>query len=401
MTQIAYSAFLALRAMVRNPLPVFVSALGLAAVLAPLLILYGLKSGILNGMITELRSDPAVLSVLVIGNKPLTEADISELDAMDSVGFIVGAPRSISTRVEMSDLAAFGNLIVADWLPSAVGDPLLPDGAPALTTDEIVLSQTLAQRLGLVSGDTVHSFAYRNNESEVYAVALTIVDVLPKRRLSGSRALVASALLNSVAAFSDNYEVPDLGIAGKPLVGRVAKYDSLRLYANSLDDVVILDKAMVERGFRAESKSGSIAWIRTLDAVMTGVFAIISTAGALGCFISLGANVASTVAMQRHELSLLRLLGISATGISIFPLVQVLTMATLGLITTFIAAISVAYVINGLYLQGVFASNICSISIELLAATAVITYLMAAIIVLWQIYLLRNIAPTEVLADNV
>lgn len=401
MSQPRYSAFLALRAMVRNPLPLFVSALGLAAVLAPLLILYGLRSGILTGMITELQSDPAVLSVSIIGNRPMTDEEVAEIDAMPEVGFVVGAPRSIATRVQMSMERMAGDLEVTDWLPSAQGDPLLPDGTPPLTKDETVLSAQLAEKLQAEMGDEIYAFAYRNNQSEVYEVALKVMSILPRRLMSGTRALVASERLNSVAAFSDNYEVPELGIGGRPLSERVTRFDSVRLYAASLDDVIAVDREMVARGFRVESKAANIDWINTLDSVMTGVFTLISSAGVIGFSISLGANVAAMISQHRRELSLLRLLGMSQRGVATFPLVQILSMTTLGLGFAFVAAFTVAFIINRIYLQNLFGSDICAISLQLVGVAAVASYVLAAIIVIWQTISLRKISPTEVLADNV
>lgn len=395
-----YAGHLSLKAILHRPLPALVSALGLAAVLAPLLILYGLKSGIVDGLISDLKRDPSILRVSLVGNRPLGEHDIQVLRARPQVGFVVGSPRALATRMEMSKANGSLESVVAEWVPSGDGDPLLPVSA-GLDLDQIAIAEPLAERLGLTVGDGVLAFAYRNNEAEVLEFSLTVLHVLPRHLLAGNRVLAHAEVVGLVGAFHDHYAIPEHGLPGKDLASRTVNYDSLRLYAASVDDVVALDRIMGDLGFRAESQAANIEWVRMLDTAMTGVFVIISVAGVAGFALSLWANVTSNLRQYRGQISLLRLLGLGAAPLSVFPAVQVAVTTTLGLVLSAAGAGLVAFIINRIYLVDLFADSICKIQPGHIAAAAAVSYAIALLVVLQQIHALNSISPSEALAENV
>lgn len=377
------------------------SAVALAAVLAPLIVLYGLKLGIITGLLDELRKDPGIRRIGISGYKPLTDADIAAIRALPGTGFVVGAPRSIAARVEMRRDRQATDVVVADWLPTDAGDPLLPETAPATADDAIILSEPLAEKLHAGQGDSVFAAIYRNNQSEVYEFELKVADILPRHLLAGERALVAPARINSIAAFSDGFEVPRNGITGRPLTERHALYDSVRLYARSIDDVVDLERTVAATyGFRTSSEAASIQWVRELERIMAGVFAIVSVAGGLGYVISLWATIAGSVRASRGQLSLLRLLGLRKHTMWIFPFVQVMIITTAGLAVAFGLAASAGVVMNELYLPDMFNGRIFLLRPQDVFLTAGFSYLIAAAVGLWQLGTLSRISPTEALAEN-
>lgn len=377
------------------------SAVALAAVLAPLLVLYGLKLGIVTGLLDQLRSDPNIRRIGVSGYKPLTEEDIVAIRAMSMTGFVVGAPRSIAARVEMRRDSRAMDVVTADWLPTGEGDPLLLRREVALSENAAILSEPLAERLKVERGGTVVAAVYRNNQSEAYEFELTVSDILPRHLLAGDRALVAVEKLNSIAAFSDGYAVPEADIEGKPLDTRHEIYDSVRLYARSIDDVTVLERAVADAyGFRTSSEAASIQWVRELESIMTGVFVIIAAAGGLGYIISLWATIAGSVRNSRGQLSLLRLLGVRKDMLWIFPLVQVSVITSAGLLAAFAFAFCAGFVMNGLYLPDMFDGRIFRMrSVDVLFTVAA-TYAVAIAVALWQLGILKHISPTEALAEN-
>lgn len=399
----AYAGRLSLRAMRHRPLPTLVSACGLAAVLAPLLILYGLKSGVITGLVDTLKRDPTILRVQLTGSVSLTEDDIASLRARPEVGFAVGSPSTLAGRMEISSAARGMEVENSNWLPSGDNDPLLPRGA-GLADTEIALAEPLAERLSVDPGDEVQAFAYRNNEAEMLSLTLTVAHVLPRQRLEqgeGNLALVSERVMDMRDAFQGNFEVPEHGVEGKPLAERTRAFSSVRLYASSFEHVVALDRIMAELGFRAESRAANIAWVEGLEAVMAGVFAIISTAGAVGFAISFGANVTSNLQQYRGQLSLLRLLGLGSRPLAAFPVVQVFVTATLGLLAAVALAFGFAALINRLYLTEMFDGSICQVEWTDVACAALVSYSVALLVVLWQLRALRSIAPSEALAENV
>ena len=377
------------------------SAIALAAVLAPLLILYGLKLGIINGMIDDLRRDPNVLQVGISGNRPLNEAELSALRARPETGFVVGAPRSIAARAEMRATAESMSFVNADWLPSGDGDPLLVERVDGIGNDEIVLSDQLGRALDTDIGGTVVAAVYRNDQSEIYEMTLRVVDILPPARLAGMRALVTGTRINAISAFSDNFAVPEAGIAGRPLSERTTAYDSLRLYAASLDTVEGLEDIVSGMGFRTSSQAANIEWIRSLESAMTGVFAIISMAGLLGYALSLWAVIAANVRHARPEFSLMRLIGMSQRDLWVFPIVQVLCITTIGVGLAILLAIAAAAAINHIFLTDAFGDALCQIrGQEVLVAIIASTFL-ALLVATQQLFVLQSTEPSDALAETI
>lgn len=386
--------------MFRNPLPLVVSCIGLAAVLTPLLILYGLKSGIVAGMIENLRKDPAFLRIDVTGNIPLTVEDIANLRSRPEVGFVVGAPRNLSSKAEFALAGNTFELIEADIRPTMAGDPLFAGGAQPLTANQVALSDRLAQKLGAALGDQVIVSRYRNADGEEISYTLDVAMILPGRALKGMEALLDEAIVEEIGAFSDNYAVPGKGISGKPQSERVARFDSVRLYASSIDTVISLDRIMSDLGFVAKSNATNISWVQSLETVMNGIFAIITVAGGLGYLISLMANIASTLRQSRQQLSLMRLLGMSSFQLSIYPMTQIFLIATLGLVVSISAAALVALFINRVYLTDMFDSRICDLGYGSILVAIGISYGLTLTIGHLQFRSLRKIPPSEALKEH-
>ena len=103
----------------------------LAAVLAPLLVLFGLKSGIITTMTERLRADPRNLEIILRGHQRLDAAWFAAVRARPDVGFVLPRTRLLAATVSLES-AGGATLADIDMLPTAAGDPLLPAGtAPA------------------------------------------------------------------------------------------------------------------------------------------------------------------------------------------------------------------------------------------------------------------------------
>src|SRR5512146_2664308 len=102
-------------------------AVALAAVLAPLMVLYGLKTGVIAALTGQLLEDPRNREILVIGNRSYTEGWLDALARRPEVGFLAPRTRSIAATlyVERTEDQSGGGPELAELIPSAPGDPLL------------------------------------------------------------------------------------------------------------------------------------------------------------------------------------------------------------------------------------------------------------------------------------
>lgn len=386
---------LALRSMWRHRLPHIVAGTAVISVLTPLLILYGVKTGVVDGLIGDMKKDPRVLSLAVSGHVSLAPEEIQRIRLMPETRFAVGATRSSAARMEFEARGGKGGYFNADIAPTAPGDPLLDvPGLATLPDDQVVLSQGLADKLGVSAGAKVIGRNLRNGNEEI-AMRFTVAGILSPDYLAGDRALASEGAVQTLEAFLDGYEVPSLGIGGRPLSKRVKTYESLRVYARTIDGVVSLDRALQALGFRVRSNAAQIMLVQNLDKVMAGLFLFIASAGAIGFVVSFWAALVSIFEQYRRHTSLLKLLGLEGLNLAAFPVVQAMLTATVAIVVSLLLYGAMAAAINRTFSFGYIAGDVCALRpIHFVVAVAAV-YVVALGVCAYLVRSMNRIAPAE------
>ena len=305
--------------------------LALAAVLGPMLVLFGLKFGIVGGMLDQLIQDPANREIRPVGSGRYTAAWLAELRQRPDVAFLVPRTRSIAATLQLKSEQG-DRIIDAEMIPSDRKDPLL-EGIPERPAglDRIVLSRSAADKLEVQAGDTIDgSLArrYRGRRERVH-LPLKVVAVAPAAAFARDGAFVDLLLLEALEDFRDGHAVPALGWSGsEPPAERT--YPSFRLYARSIYDVATLRQALIEAGVDVRTRAGDIELVMKMDRNLTAIYWAIAVIGLVGFSLSLGASLWANVDRKRKELSVLRLVGFRTADIVWFPMVQALYTAVLG-----------------------------------------------------------------------
>lgn len=108
----------------------FCVAASLVAVIAPLLLLFGLKHGVVSQLQNELLRDPRNLEVKMLSSGNYDAAWVTQLRQRPEVGFAIGQTRSLNTQADLLAGQRFAES--AEVLPSEAGDPLLGSQAQTL-----------------------------------------------------------------------------------------------------------------------------------------------------------------------------------------------------------------------------------------------------------------------------
>src|ERR1700761_6953998 len=103
------------------------AVIGVAAVLTPLLVLFGLKFGIVSSLLQTLSQDPRARALQPIGQGQYGDAFFKTLGDRPEVGFLLPNTRFLAATVILSNKDGDRSLN-AEFLPSGPGDPLLPTG---------------------------------------------------------------------------------------------------------------------------------------------------------------------------------------------------------------------------------------------------------------------------------
>src|SRR5690606_22947115 len=145
----------------------------------PLLLLFGLKHGVVTQLQQALLHDPRNLEVKMLSSGSFDQAWLDRLRQMPGVAYAVGMTRSLNTQADLRlDRRRF--LENVEVLASAQGDPLLQTQARDLSPQEIILTQEAARRLNWQAGELVHIRVDRrlDGQREQGDKAMTVVDVL-------------------------------------------------------------------------------------------------------------------------------------------------------------------------------------------------------------------------------
>ena len=323
--------------------------LALAAVLAPMMVLFGLKFGIVGAMVDQLIEDPGNREIRPVSSGRYDRAWLESVRKRTEVAFLVPRTRSIAATIELGSEGSSRH-VRAELIPSEQGDPMLsPQGERPEGVTRIVLSRSTAKKLQVEAGDTLNgSLArqFRGHKERVH-LPLTVAAVAPARASSRDGAFVSVSLLEALEDFRDGRAVPRMGWDGDR-ENSTRTYPSFRLYARSIYDVAGLRDAFANLGVDVHTHAADIELVQRMNSNLTAIYWVIAVIGLLGFSLSLGANLWANVDRKRKELSVLRLVGFRTMDIAWFPMVQALYTAILGWALAVGLYQAVAGVINGM-----------------------------------------------------
>ncbi|MGE5151650.1 MAG: hypothetical protein ACM3II_16140 [Rhodospirillaceae bacterium] len=390
---------LGLKALWRERNLLVLTSTGLAAILGPLLLLYGFKFGVIAGLLSALRDDPGNREIVLRGNYVLHGSDIERYRGMPEVAFVQPASRTIAARMEFVGPEPGHAVAAGSLLPTAAGDPLLPPGM-AVGPGQMALSSSLAERLHAKAGDHIKGYNRRMGErgSEQIDFEFVVVHVVDRRYATGDRAYVIPDMLFALEAFLDGYELPERGISGKPAAERQRVAENVRMYARSIEDVPALDARLSAAGYMVYSKADEVAGILNLNHGLAAAFTFIAAIGSVGYAVSLATGLLGNIAQQRKFLSLVRLMGAPRHGLLLFPLAQGLAIAAAGFLLSVALFAVVAHLANlhfARYLPS--GTPICQLAPEHYMLALAGTLVVVGAVVGWVGRTLFGVTPAEVL----
>ena len=322
--------------------------LALSSVLAPMMILFGLKFGIVSTMVNELVENPINREIRPIGSGRYNDAWIDAYRNREDVEFIIPKTRALAATIQLkSDTAK--RILSTELLATAAGDPLLA-GLSSVPQDyyQVILSQSAANKLKVKTGDQIDASLSRQfqGKRERVHLKLNVIDVADATVTTRNVAFVNLDLLIASELFKDGREVSDLGWGGNSDDSMERVYPSFRLYARSIHDVENLVAALEKEGGRIKANVSEITTVKSIDQNLSVIYWIIACVGALGFAFSLGASLWANVDRKRKELSILRLVGFKSGRIVLFPVLQSCYTALLGWLLAVLVYLAFEYLIN-------------------------------------------------------
>ena len=251
--------------------------LALAAVLGPMMILFGLKFGIVGSMVNNLIEDPRNQEIHPAGSGRYDMEWIEKLRERPEIAFIIPRTRSIAATMELKSEQS-GRILPVELIPTDRNDPLLPGQVLPEGLYQLVLSESAAHKLKVNKGDTVNGSLSRRfqGRSERVYLDLQVVDVAPAGSFDREGAFVSLSLVEAVEDFRDGRAVPALAWHGTPADDEARTYPSFRLYTRSIYDVAPVSQALEKLGIEVRTHAADIEIVRNMDRNLTAVFWVIA-----------------------------------------------------------------------------------------------------------------------------
>jgi putative ABC transport system permease protein len=395
-------AGLSLRDLLHERTLALCSLIGLAAVLAPLIVLFGLKHGVIDGLRADLIDNPRSRMVVNAANRNFDTAFLTRLAARPDIAFVIPRTRSLNTEARFENPARPGTVLRAELLATAAGDPLL-HGLPSIAPNQIIPSASFAARLDLQSGMNVTLRALRGDASarEVLNFPVTIAAIAPPSAFGRDGVFVDLKTLLLVDRFTDG-ALPATATPADIADDATRIFAGFRAHARRLEDVTRIDHDLRRDGVEVETLAEQVEGLLSLDRSLTLLFALLAGLGGVGYLVSLGVGLYANVERKQRDLSLLRLIGLSRRDLVVFPLIQALIIAGAGAALASLLALAVAGLVNRLPLAGANAAGaraICVIEAQHLLLAFLVSLLGAALSAAFAGYRAARIEPAEGLRD--
>jgi putative ABC transport system permease protein len=395
-------AGLSLRDLLHERTLALCSLIGLAAVLAPLIVLFGLKQGVIDGLRADLIDNPRSRMVVNAANRNFDTAFLTRLAARPDIAFVIPRTRSLNTEARFENPARPGTVLRAELLATATGDPLL-HGLPNIAPNQIIPSASFAARLDLQPGMNVTLRALRGDASarEVLNFSVTIAAIAPPSAFGRDGVFVDLKTLLLVDRFTDG-ALPATATPADIADDATRIFAGFRAHARRLEDVTRIDHDLRRDGVEVETLAEQVEGLLSLDRSLTLLFALLAGLGGVGYLVSLGVGLYANVERKQRDLSLLRLIGLSRRDLVVFPLIQALIIAGAGAALASLLALAVAGLVNRLPLAGANAAGaraICVIEAQHLLLAFLVSLLGAALSAAFAGYRAARIEPAEGLRD--
>ena len=371
------------------------------SIVAPLMLLFGLKHGVVSQMRSELASQPDNLEVRMVASHTLDRAWFEDARQQPFIGFVAPLTRSLNT---IGDLRVSSSAFVAnaELLPSFTGDPLLK-GQAGPTGQSTWLSAAAAQRLSVATGGTLNLIITRkrDGQTERLRVPLLVDGVLDAAVFGRPAALITPALLTALEDFRDDKPWPLAGeFVPNPQAEERPLYPRARLYARTMDDVPALSQWLSDQDIQTVSRLAQIESVQAIDRLLQLLFGVIAWLGILGCTASLIGAFAANIDRKRKDLALLRLIGYDRKSLLGYVMVQALVLTSIG----FVVGVGFYWVGSELFNvvlgQALPAGQYVSVLTPLHVVSAMVIALGVAVVVsLIGGYMAMQVQPSESLRD--
>lgn len=371
--------------------------IALVAVITPLLLLFGLKHGVIANLQGNLLKNPVNLEIRMLGNRSYDDSWIDQVRGQPQTGFVIGQTRSLSAVVSLRhDNGRF--LENVEMIATAAGDPLV-SGLELPDEHAIFLSARAAGSLNVQSGDRLVMIVRRTASDGPRSTTFPVIVAgqLSEENFGRHAILVRMPLQLGIERFIDGtVDSIDDGIT----LNTPAVYARARIYARDIDSVQPLDSWLNAQGIQTSSRLNEIDQVRVINSLLTLLVGVIASTGIIGCLVSLTGTFITNLDRKRRDMALLRLLGFNNLSVSAYVMTQAWLLTSAAFFTGLLAWFAIATVLNAELQKNTSTAGFTSqLATEHLLIALLITWTVATLASVWGALSAIAIQPAESLRE--
>lgn len=300
----------------------------MVSVIAPLMLLFSLRFGIVSNLEEKLVTDPKNLEIRMMSGYQLDNSFFEELKNDPHIDFYIPLTRSLSVTANVNFK---GKMITnLEAIPTKAGDPLvIKSGIEGeLQDDEAYLSEQIAQDLNIKVGDKFKFVISRIKEGRTQnaIVQLTLKGIIKKEYLKYKSILIPLTPLIYMEDFRDGYE-PPIFSDGSNLNEQRKYFAKARIYVKTLDDVEIVDKKL-RAHYQITSALESINNLKAICNVLDFILTVISLVSIFGGVIAICGLIWTNLSRLEKTFALLKLTGLNKKQIMLMVIFENLILST-------------------------------------------------------------------------
>jgi putative ABC transport system permease protein len=399
---------------------------GFASLLVPLLILFGIKNGVIADRTEALLKNPEDLRITISGQALFSPEFVANLAANPDVRFAGPHPINLAVLAGMA-LPVNGGAFVdrVTLLATGAGDPYLPNTIPPPAPGEVILSASLAGALGQASSAVLSDGSGENeNSGKNLDHGLRLGDpvelLLPPRKGHDDGGFLTLTVIGTLPAGTwgrngalmhkdDLFLVQDWGngaLTDPNLDKQRGKratpdqYPLLRLYARDVDSAFRLVETLATQGFSTGASLGKAQTLLSLRTALETGFLTVAIVGFFGVTVTFSASLWSAINRNRRAISLLRLGGLGRGAAILLPVTQALVIGISGWLVSLGLYVSLSGALD-FALGDIFgvSGSLAQITLTEVLASGVATFVVSALAAATAAIAVTRITPEEGFLD--
>lgn len=338
----------------------------LAAVLAPLMLLWSLRSGVISTLEHQIIDNPANMEIVIAGNEGGRE--LYELLKNDpDVAFVAPKPITLNAEAVLRSLVSKKFHQRVTLYPTGSGDPLLEGSGIAagkLADTELVLSSALAKTLEAQPGDEISVSVTRrvNGEAQKGQAVFTVKGILDPAYSAQQCAYLTVDTLIYLADYKSGNE-PPIFSDGSTKLDKTRYFAGVRLYAKSLDSVLSLtEKIHALHREISGSKAAQVQNLKAVDSVLTSIFLVLAAVSAAGGAAAFYGLIHMNLHSRSRTMAMLLLMGMDKVQLTLFAALKNAICALCALLLSWTLYQCGAVMINARFSAALRGADIASLS---------------------------------------